>query len=320
MAGGETTVYLNPRWGDGIHYEKTTKASGLIEHRHYLYATAPIAAATTHHGYTGHEHLDGLGLIHMNARVYDPAIGRFLQADPIGFEGGLNLYGYADGNPTSMVDLSGQETGYVSNCSQRGTCATPQTSFSVVASIIDFFTGSNVNRVSIGCCGPQFDRSIERLTPELWLLMPIRAGTFASGVARGASELAAFEAYGIKAERVLSGANDKVAVIGRTMGNAETKGVRGYAEALRNQGYNVDIFDGSLVSDAAQREFAQLTAGGRRLTNQELFQTQMYQENKLWAAKIKTEGYTVIDLGYPSMYSFSPFYTMEKQTIFSGGK
>ena len=52
----------------------------------------------------------------MNARVYDPAIGRFLQADPIGFEGGLNGYGYVEGNPIMLVDPSGLEAegfGYV---------------------------------------------------------------------------------------------------------------------------------------------------------------------------------------------------------------
>ncbi|HOS84551.1 MAG TPA: RHS repeat-associated core domain-containing protein, partial [Bacteroidales bacterium] len=32
-------------------------------------------------GYTGHEHLSGFGLIHMNARVYDPYLQRFLSPD-----------------------------------------------------------------------------------------------------------------------------------------------------------------------------------------------------------------------------------------------
>ena len=36
----------------------------------------------TGRGLTGHEHLDGLGLIHMNARLYDPILGRFLSPDP----------------------------------------------------------------------------------------------------------------------------------------------------------------------------------------------------------------------------------------------
>lgn len=33
-------------------------------------------------GYTGHEHLTQFGLINMNARLYDPALGRFLSPDP----------------------------------------------------------------------------------------------------------------------------------------------------------------------------------------------------------------------------------------------
>jgi len=32
-------------------------------------------------GFTDHEHIDDFGLIHMNGRLYDPAIGRFLSAD-----------------------------------------------------------------------------------------------------------------------------------------------------------------------------------------------------------------------------------------------
>ena len=34
-------------------------------------------------GFTGHEHLDRTGFIHMNGRVYDPVLGRFLSPDPI---------------------------------------------------------------------------------------------------------------------------------------------------------------------------------------------------------------------------------------------
>jgi len=37
---------------------------------------------STRLGFTGHEHLDSLGLIHMNGRVYDHRLGRFLSVDP----------------------------------------------------------------------------------------------------------------------------------------------------------------------------------------------------------------------------------------------
>ncbi len=62
-------------------------------------------------GFTGHEHLDEVGLIHMNGRVYDPTIGRFLQADPIiqdGYDGqNYNRYSYVVNNPLSLTDPSG---------------------------------------------------------------------------------------------------------------------------------------------------------------------------------------------------------------------
>lgn len=68
-------------------------------------------ANATRHGYTGHEHLDNLGLIHMNGRVQDPALGRFISADPLLAEPGnsqnLNRYSYVYNNPLTFTDPSG---------------------------------------------------------------------------------------------------------------------------------------------------------------------------------------------------------------------
>jgi RHS repeat-associated protein len=68
-------------------------------------------AANTRDGFTGHEHLDNLELIHMNGRVYDPQLGRFISADPyvtLPFDGqGLNRYTYALNNPLTFIDPSG---------------------------------------------------------------------------------------------------------------------------------------------------------------------------------------------------------------------
>src|SRR5205814_8110039 len=38
---------------------------------------------TTRKGFTGHEMLDSVALVHMNGRVYDPFLGRFLSADTV---------------------------------------------------------------------------------------------------------------------------------------------------------------------------------------------------------------------------------------------
>jgi len=62
-------------------------------------------------GFTDHEHLGNNGLIHMNGRVYDPVIARFVSADPF-VDGvmntqGWNRYSYVGNNPLSYTDPSG---------------------------------------------------------------------------------------------------------------------------------------------------------------------------------------------------------------------
>ena len=63
-------------------------------------------------GYTGHEHLTMFGLINMNARLYDPAIGRFLAADPFvqapHLSQSFNRYSYAMNNPLRYTDPDGE--------------------------------------------------------------------------------------------------------------------------------------------------------------------------------------------------------------------
>ena len=70
-----------------------------------------FVTGTTTHGFTGHEHLDPVGLIHMNGRVYDPVIGRFLSADivvqaPEDLQS-YNRYTYVRNNPLNLTDPSG---------------------------------------------------------------------------------------------------------------------------------------------------------------------------------------------------------------------
>jgi RHS repeat-associated protein len=50
---------------------------------------------------------EGEGLFYMRNRFYDASIGRFLQRDPTGLEGGINLYAYANSSPMTFVDPYG---------------------------------------------------------------------------------------------------------------------------------------------------------------------------------------------------------------------
>lgn len=51
---------------------------------------------------------DASGLTHMRARYYDETTGKFISADPIGIDGGLNLYAYCGNNGISFVDPAGK--------------------------------------------------------------------------------------------------------------------------------------------------------------------------------------------------------------------
>ncbi|MFD2452215.1 RHS repeat domain-containing protein [Ideonella paludis] len=65
----------------------------------------------TDRGFTGHEHLDDIGLIHMNGRIFDPTLGIFLQGDPFIQDPtdlqNYNRYGYCLNNPMTCTDPTG---------------------------------------------------------------------------------------------------------------------------------------------------------------------------------------------------------------------
>ena len=68
-------------------------------------------ATTTRRGYTEHELIDNLTLTHMNGRVYDQTIGRFLSADPFvqapDYSQSLNRFAYVWNSPLTFTDPSG---------------------------------------------------------------------------------------------------------------------------------------------------------------------------------------------------------------------
>jgi RHS repeat-associated protein len=109
------------KWTDEINYPGYIgdrggfDASGLRRKADWSKMTASELALfkspITDRGFTGHEQIDEIGLIHMNGRVYDPMLGRFISADPIIQDPtdlqSLNRYTYVRNNPLSLIDPSG---------------------------------------------------------------------------------------------------------------------------------------------------------------------------------------------------------------------
>ncbi len=83
--------------------------------RHVVWQTGSaeevIQEAITNRGYTGHEEITEVGLIHMNGRVYDPELARFTSADPMIQDpylvNSFNRYAYVQNNPLKYTDPTG---------------------------------------------------------------------------------------------------------------------------------------------------------------------------------------------------------------------
>jgi len=70
----------------------------------------PIAASQVDNIYyfTGRQLDTETGLYYYRARMYSPALGRFMQTDPAGYADGMNWYAYCGNNPIIYVDPSGK--------------------------------------------------------------------------------------------------------------------------------------------------------------------------------------------------------------------
>lgn len=70
-----------------------------------------LDGVTDNRGFTGHEMLDKLDLVHMNGRIYDPLVARFMSADPLiqdpTHSQSYNRYTYVWNNPTNLTDPTG---------------------------------------------------------------------------------------------------------------------------------------------------------------------------------------------------------------------
>ncbi|WP_276965404.1 RHS repeat-associated core domain-containing protein [Chryseobacterium sp.] len=170
-------------------------------------------------GYTGHEHFMEVGIIHMNGRLYDPLLRRFLNADeniqdPFNTQI-YNRYGYVMNNPLIYTDPNGEFAWIV-----------------VGAVIGGYLTGVKAN----GSWNP-----VKWNWGATWgkIAMGAAVGAFTGGVgaAVGSASLAAAGAYGIQGG-LLGGA------IAGASGGAIAGAINGFATAVM---FGEDVIEGTVM-------------------------------------------------------------------------
>lgn len=116
-AGTHHYYYTDPQ---GTVLAKTDASGNIIatyDYAPYGTTVAGMSPAPDGPGYTGHVNDPDTGLVYMQARYYDPAVGRFISRDPAGQKAGFNDYAYVNDNPINMIDPTG-----MFQCSNKTSC------------------------------------------------------------------------------------------------------------------------------------------------------------------------------------------------------
>jgi RHS repeat-associated protein len=119
QTGGTVTyVYTDPQGTPLAETDASGNITATFEYTPYgTYApqgTSAPGAVPRGPGYTGHVNDPETNLVYMQARYYDPVVGRFLSVDPI-LVNGANLFAfgryiYADNNPVLKIDPDGKQS------------------------------------------------------------------------------------------------------------------------------------------------------------------------------------------------------------------
>ncbi len=106
---GGTTANKNWLYSDHLGSVVATANTTGASTATYTYGPygEPNTATGIRFRYTGQQLIGELGLYYYKARFYSPALGRFLQTDPIGYKDDQNLYAYVGSNSVNRTDPSG---------------------------------------------------------------------------------------------------------------------------------------------------------------------------------------------------------------------
>jgi RHS repeat-associated protein len=116
QAAETVTYYYTNQQGTPL---ATADASGVVlsTSDYKPYGSQVLGSPAGGLGYTGHVDDPDSGLVYMQARYYDPVVGRFLSPDPTGKKTEFSEYAYVGDNPVNAVDPTG-----LFQCNDKASC------------------------------------------------------------------------------------------------------------------------------------------------------------------------------------------------------
>jgi RHS repeat-associated protein len=219
---------------------------------------APTAAAGFWHRlrFPGQVY-DSESKLHSNGqRDYDPRLGRYVESDPIGLEGGINTYAYANNNPVNSVDPSG------------AVAETPWDAFNVglgVSSLLENLAHGNFGAAAVDVAGLAYDGAASAV--------PFLPGGASTAIALGRGAESASNVVWNNGWRTLDG---KFAspLGGERAGAAAEQGVwnavaqkQGWSVieggvSVRNAAGDLRVYDGAAISPSGQAIGLEVKSGG----------------------------------------------------------
>lgn len=106
------------------------------------------------------------GLHYNRHRYYDPETGRYITADPIGLEGGVNLYSYVLNNPTNRTDVNGLKLELMGDANDKA----------ILLKYLSEIAGTQLTMDVKRCISSKFHNPSQRFSDsEMWLKRIIRS-------------------------------------------------------------------------------------------------------------------------------------------------
>ena len=217
-------------------------------------------------GYTGHQQADEVGVVHMNGRIYDPRLGRFLQADSVMEDifdpQALNSYSYVRNNPMNATDPTGHW-----RAKEQGILR------QVAAIVITIATGVNVQGILAKAAVAKTTAAAAALTTQAAAVAAVGgalSGGVASGTLKGAllGALGGFTFHQIGISSL--GSTERVFAHALAGGTLEVLGggkfghgfvSAGLSKALSPLADTGDVFSDGLVNAAIGGTVSEITGG-----------------------------------------------------------